>query len=160
MPIFGGNNYAYQKALMKSSLKAIDERFWLMCERGWNTPTHTINNITSLKPVSNWTQDEFKLSNSNLCGLSSISGAITPDKFRRIMTCTTSKEAWYVLQLTHQGTNAVKESKLQNLTTRFETITMLESECFDEFYTILSDIVNTSSDLGEVIDNTRVVKKF
>ena len=54
----------------------------------------------------------------------------------------------------------VKDSKLQNLATQFETISMSESECFDDFYAHFSDIVNTIFNLGEVIDNTRVVKKI
>ncbi|KAL6324570.1 hypothetical protein AAG906_013382 [Vitis piasezkii] len=37
-------------------------------------------------------------------------------------TCTLAKEAWDILQVTHEGTNAVKVSKLQMLTSRFETI--------------------------------------
>ena len=93
VPIFYRNNYAYWKARMKSSLKAIDERVWLLCENGWTPPTVTVNNITSLKPVSAWTEDDYKLSNFNSRGLSAISGAVSPDEFRRIMTCTTSKEA-------------------------------------------------------------------
>jgi len=74
--------------------------------------------------------------------------------------CTTSKEAWDVLQLTHEGTNAAKESKIKNLITQFETITMLETECFDNFYARLSDIVNTSFNLSESIPDARVVKKI
>ena len=76
------------------------------------------------------------------------------------MTCTTSKEHGIFFKLTHEGTNVVKESKLKNLAIQFETITMFQSECFDDFYACLSDIVNTSFNLGEVIDNMRVVKKI
>ncbi|RVW87746.1 hypothetical protein CK203_044011 [Vitis vinifera] len=50
--------------------------------------------------------------------------AISTDEFRRIATCTSAKEAWDILQVTHEGTNAVKVSKLQMLTSRFETIRM------------------------------------
>ena len=160
MPIFDGSNYAYWKARMRSALKAIDERVWILVERGWTPPTVTVDNVTNLKPDITWTDEEFKWSSFNSKGLSAISGSVTPDEFKRIMTCTTSKEAWDVLQLTHEGTNAVKESKLQNLTTQFETITMHENECFDEFYARLSDIVNTSYNLGEHIPNARVVKKI
>ena len=134
MPIFDGSNYAYWKAHMKLILKSIDERVWLLCENGWTPPTVTVNDITTLKTVSAWTEDDYKLSNFNSRGLSAISGAVSPDEFRRIMTYTTSKEAWDVLKLTHEGTNAVKESKLQNLATQFDTITMSKYECFDYFY--------------------------
>ena len=76
------------------------------------------------------------------------------------MTCETAKEAWDILQLTHEGTSVVKASKLQNLTTQFETIKMDEKETFDKFYARLSDIVNSSFNLGEKIPDDRVVKKI
>jgi len=96
---------------MKSHLKAIDERVWVIYEMGWNPPTIIANNVTNLKHVSDWTEKEFRWSTYNSRGLNAISGHVTPDEFRRIMMCTTSKEAWDILQLTHEGTNAVKESK-------------------------------------------------
>jgi len=37
---------------------------------------------------------------------------------------------------------------------------MLESESFDEFYARLSNIFNTSINLGEKIEDSRVVKKI
>jgi len=89
LPVFYGTNYAYWKARMKSHLKAIDEQVWVVCERGWTPPTVTANNITNFKPVTDWTENEFKWSTFNSRGQSEISGAINPDKFRRIMTCTT-----------------------------------------------------------------------
>ena len=76
------------------------------------------------------------------------------------MTCETDKEAWDILQLTHEGTSVFKASKLQNLTTQFETIKMNEKETFDEFYARLSDIVNSSFNLGEKIPDDHVVKKI
>ena len=50
MPIFDGSNYAYWKARMRSALKAIDERVWILVERGWTPPTVTVDNVTNLKP--------------------------------------------------------------------------------------------------------------
>ena len=76
------------------------------------------------------------------------------------MTCETSKEAWDILTLTHEGTSTIRASKLQNLTTQFETIRMLESETFDQFCDRLSNIVNSSFNLGEKIPDNRVIKKI
>ena len=52
----------------------------------------------------------------------------------------------------HKGTKAVKINKLQQLTTRFESIKMSDDECFDEFYVELNDIVNSAYNLGEIYD--------
>ena len=42
--------------------------------------------------------------------------------------------AWNILQTVHEGTKAVKINKLQQLTTRFESIMMFNDKSFDEFY--------------------------
>ena len=49
-----------------------------------------------------------------------------------------------------RSTKAVKNSKLQRLTTSFEEIKMEEDESFDEFYAKLKDIVNSAFNLGDL----------
>ena len=90
----------------------------------------------------------------------SIFNAISMDEFLKIATCTSNKEAWDILQLTHEGTNAVKVSKLQMLTFRFETIKMEYHENFGEFYAKLMDMVSSSFNLGEPIPNSKMVRKI
>ena len=70
-------------------------------------------------------------------------------QFKKISTTETVKEAWIILQTTYEGTKAVKNSKLQRLTTSFEEIKMEEDESFDEFYAKLKDMVNLAFNLGE-----------
>ena len=61
------------------------------------------------------------------------------------------------LQTTYEGTKAIKDSKFQRLTTSFEKIKMEEDESFDEFYTKLKDIVNSTFNLGETIPEPKIV---
>ena len=68
--------------------------------------------------------------------------------------------AWNILQTVHEGTKPVKINKLQQLTSRFESIRMSEDESFDEFYAKLNDIVNSSFNLGEVYDQPKIVRKI
>ena len=74
--------------------------------------------------------------------------AITNEEFKKISSTETTKEAWTILQTTHEGTKAVKDSKLQRLITSFEEIKMEEDESFDKFYAKLKDIVNSTFNLG------------
>ena len=60
----------------------------------------------------------------------------------------------------HEGTKEVKINKLQQLTTRFESIRMSDDECFDEFYAKLNDIVNSAYNLGEIYDQSKIVRKI
>ena len=52
----------------------------------------------------------------------------------------------------HDGTKAVKINKLQQLTSKFESIRMSDDESSDEFYAKLNDIVNSTYNLGEIYD--------
>ena len=68
--------------------------------------------------------------------------------------------AWNILQTVHEGIKAVKITKLQQLTSRFESIQMFDDECFDEFYAKLNDIVNSAYNLGEIYDQPKIVRKI
>ena len=83
--------------------------------------------------------------------MSTIFNGVTPDEFSRISTCETTKKAWDILEITHEGTDLVKNSKLQMLTTTFETLRMNEEETFDEFYAKLSNMVDSCFYLGKHI---------
>ena len=60
----------------------------------------------------------------------------------------------------HEDTKAVKINKLQQLTTRFESIRMSNDETFDEFYAKFNDIVNSVYNLGEIYDQPKIVRKI
>ena len=77
------------------------------------------------------------------------------EEFKMISSIETVKEVWTIFQTTYEGTKAVKDSKLQRLTTSFEEIKMEEDESFDEFYAKLKDIVNSIFNLGENIPEDR-----
>ena len=61
--------------------------------------------------------------------------------------------------MTYEVTKAVKDSKLQRLTTSFEKIKIEEDESFDEFYDKLKDMVNSAFNLRETIPEPKVVRK-
>ena len=91
--------------------------------------------------------------------MNALFSAVTNEEFKKISSTETAKEAWTILQTTYEGTKAVKDSKLQRLTTSFEEIKMEEDESFDEFYAELKDIVNSAFNLGETIPESKIVRK-
>ena len=87
--------------------------------------------------------------------MNALFSTVINEEFKKISFIETAKEAWTILQTTYERTKAVKNSKLQRLTTSFEEIKMEEDESFDEFYAKLKDIVNSAFNLGETILNQR-----
>ncbi|CAL2278465.1 unnamed protein product [Prunus armeniaca] len=163
-PYFDGNNYGAWKAKMKSFLWSLDERVWSTVVHGFPKPTKTIGKgdeeTTVLKTREEWTTAEVTHSTNNQKGLNALFTAVSSDQFEYICACDTSKEAWDILQVTHEGTDTVKGAKLQMHTLQFETLMMDENETFSEFYAKLCVIVNACSGLGEKIPEDRVVKKI
>ena len=90
--------------------------------------------------------------------MNALFSAFTNEEFKKMSSTKTTKESW-ILQTTYEGTKAVKDSKLQRLTTSFEEIKMEEDESFDEFYTKLKDIINSVFNLGETIPELKIVRK-
>ena len=105
--------------------------------------------------LADWDDAKIKAANFNSGTLNALFNAVTNEEFKKIFSIETTKEAWTILQTTYEGTKAVKDSKLQRLTSRFEEIKMEEDESFDEFYAKLKDIVNSAFNLGETILNLR-----
>ena len=97
--------------------------------------------------------------NFNSRALNALFSAVTNEEFKKISFTETAKEAWTVLQTTYKRTKAVKDSKLQRLTTSFEEIKMEEDESFNEFYAKLKDTVNSAFNLGKTISKPKIVRK-
>ena len=132
-PYFDGNNYVYWKVRMKAFLKSIDERVWNSVEYRWEKLT---------TPVSEWSTSQKEVAAFNSKAMNAIFNAVFMEEFRIISNVEFAHTAWKILQTVHEGTKAIKINKLQQLTTRFESIRMSENESFDEFYVKLNDIVN------------------
>ena len=66
--------------------------------------------------------------------MNALFSAIMNKEFKKISSTEIAKEAYTILQTTYEETKAIKDSKLQRLTTSFEEIKMEEDESFDEFY--------------------------
>ena len=119
-------------------------------EIGWTKP----------KEVStDWDDAKIKVAKFNNRALNALFSVVTNEKFKKISSIETTKEAWTILQTTCKGTKVVKDSKFQRLTTSFEEIKMEEDKSFDEFYAKLKDIVNSAFNLGETIPEPKVVRK-
>ena len=105
-------------------------------------------------------QDDAKIKTANLNSraLNVLFSAVMNKEFKKISSTETAKEAWTILQTTYEGTKAVNDSKLQRLTTSFKEIKMKENELFDEFYTKLKDIVNSTFNLEETIPEPKIIR--
>ena len=135
---------------MGAFLQFLDKKVWQAMEIGWTEPKEAL---------ANWDDVKIKAANFNSKALNALFSVVTNEEFKKISSSETMKEAKTILQTTYEGTKAIKDSKLQRLTTSFEEIKMEEDELFDEFYAKLKDIVNSTFNLGETIPEPKIVRK-
>ena len=64
------------------------------------------------------------------------------------------------METMYEGTKKVKDTKLQMQTTRFKELEMSEDESFDSFYSKLNEVVIGKFNLGEKMEDSKIVRKI
>ena len=136
---------------MRAFLYAIDEIVWDFVENGYVRPTTA---------KSEWDKSVLALANANSKAINAIFCGVSTDEFHRISHVKTTKEAWTILETTYEGTKKVKDTNFQMLTTRFEEVKISDDESFDSFYGRLIEIVIAKLNLGDKIEDAKVVRKI
>ena len=132
-------------------MKSLDERVWMSVESGWERLA---------TPVAQWFDAQKEVASFKSKAMNAIFNVVSIEEFKWISNVEIAHTAWNILQIVHEGTKAVKFNKLQQLTSRFESIRMVDEETFNEFYAKLNDIVNSSFKLGEVYEQPKIVRKI
>ena len=116
--------------------------------------------ITRLVPKTRRKYDEtdrkmiengYKAKKLLVCG-------IRPNEFNCVSACESSKEIRDCLKTAHEGTEQVKESKIDMLTSQYENFQIREGKAIHEMFTKLSSITNELRSLGEPINMSKKVR--
>ncbi|VFQ82080.1 unnamed protein product [Cuscuta campestris] len=86
--------------------------------------------------------------------------AVNPDDYRKISCCTTAKEMWDKLEVTYEGTDQVREAKIDFLTQEYEMFQMKEGEKIDDMFDRFSKIINDLHALKKTYTNKDLVRKI
>ena len=73
---------------MRVFLRSLDEKVWQAVEIGWTKPKEVL---------ADWDDTKIKATNFNSRALNAIFNAITNEKFKKISSTETTKEAWTIL---------------------------------------------------------------
>ncbi|CAM8956810.1 unnamed protein product [Rhodiola kirilowii] len=159
-PLLEGSIYASWKPKMKSFLKSLDERARKAVLTGWTEPT--MENLTGEavpKPEALWTEAEDKAFMGNSKAMNAIFFGVDENVMKLIINCEVAKEAWDILQMAYEGTDKVRNSRMQIVTTEFEEMKMKDSETLPEFNARVLDLSNEVAALGKPIDEERMASK-
>ena len=92
--------------------------------------------------------------------LAAILRGVPPDMKSRLAKKKSAKEAWAALKEMRVGDNRVKSSVVQRLVMEFENITLHDRESVDDFAMHVIGLVDKLGELGEEMEDSRVVKKM
>ena len=82
--LFDGTNYAYWKVRMRTFLQSLDKKVWQVVKIGWTKPKEVL---------TNWDDAKIKIANFNSRALNALFSAVTNEKFKKISSTETAKEA-------------------------------------------------------------------
>ena len=86
--------------------------------------------------------------------------ALDVNEYNRISTCTSAKQVWDKIEITYEGTNQVKKSKINMLWREYELFFMKADETISSMNSRFSEIVNTLKNPGRNIPEEEMVKKI
>jgi hypothetical protein len=92
--------------------------------------------------------------------LSAILRAVPSEMKAGLAVKSTAKEAWEAVRSMRVGDDCVKAANVERLMKAFETVTFRDSESVDEFVMRVNGIVSGLRELGEKIEDSRVVRKI
>ncbi|KAK8508418.1 hypothetical protein V6N12_020199 [Hibiscus sabdariffa] len=150
-PFFNGEHYAYWKNRMMFFIKAKHFQLWDIVEDGPFVPTTS---------RSEWSANDRKKMELNCKALHIIFCALGPNVYAKVSSCESAKEVWDKLELIHEGTNDVKETKIGLLKLEYENFKMDPNEDIKSMFDRFSTIVNQLKGFGEEILEDKLIRKL
>ncbi|GAV87975.1 UBN2 domain-containing protein, partial [Cephalotus follicularis] len=106
-------------------------------------PIRTIEGVVSLKPENEFNDNDFRILQLNSKAKHVLFCAIGPNEFNPISSCDSAKEMRDLLEVTYEGTNQVKESKICMLVHEYELFLMHDNENITDMFTHFTTIINS-----------------
>ncbi|XP_075085107.1 uncharacterized protein LOC142168336 [Nicotiana tabacum] len=86
--------------------------------------------------------------------------AISGEEYGKISSCETAKEMWDKLEVTYEGTNKVKEIRINLLVPDSELFHMKDGESVENIFSRFSKIIGYLKSFGKTIKNGEQVRKI
>nr|KYP50502.1 Retrovirus-related Pol polyprotein from transposon TNT 1-94 [Cajanus cajan] len=144
---------------MQIFIEAIDLNIWDTIENGLFIPTIVVGHEIKNLPKDQWSEDDRRKVQYNLKAKNIITSALGIDEYFRISNCKSAKEMWDTLEVTHEGTNDVKRSRINTLTHEYELFRMNQNESIQDMQKRFTHIINHLASLGKVFPNEDLINK-
>jgi len=161
-PMFFRVNYQFWKARMKIFIESIDCDIWNAIVNGPYVPVHDVNVVSVVKSFDAMSEIDNKYVQYDYVAKNIITSALHLDEFFRVSQCSSAKEMWDILEVTHEGTNDVKRARKRALIHEYELFRMQPGETIADVQKQFTHIVNHLIGLGKQFDkeelNIKILK--
>jgi hypothetical protein len=137
-PHFDGTGYNQSKTKMFGYLSAIYKDLWKIVEVGCDIPD---DDETPTPLQAYILQRNYQASNI-------LHSSVSAKEFDKIEDALTAKDAWDTLQVNHQGSRKVRESRIKTLEDELSLFSMKKDETIKEMYNRMKKITNQIKSLG------------
>ncbi|KAG8645564.1 hypothetical protein MANES_10G076205v8 [Manihot esculenta] len=141
-------------------LKSEGVDLWDIVENGPFFPTRFIDGNQEQKPKSEWSELEKRRVALNDKAIHILFCALSRSEYNKVCMKSIAKEIWDALVVTHEGTNQVKENKMESLIYQYELFKMKSDETISQMYDRFIEIIGGMKSLGKTFTNEELVKKI
>ncbi|VFQ93337.1 unnamed protein product [Cuscuta campestris] len=159
-PLFDGTNYTYWKERMRIYIRSTNVQLWLVIKNSEETPMKKVGEKLIPKTEDEFDAEDIKKVENYAKAIDMLYCAVNPDDYCMISCCTTAKEMWDKLEVTYEGTDQVREAKIDFLTQEYEMFRMKEGEKINDMFDRFSKIINYLHALKKTYANKDLVRKI
>ena len=135
---------------MENYIQAEDYELWMLIKNGSLIPRMTKEDGTTIiKKLEEFNSEDYKMMEKNVKAKKPLYFGLGPDEYTRISECEYAKDIWDAWQVAHEGTNQVKQSRIELLMRKYELFEMGDRETIIDMYTQFTHITNELRSLGK-----------
>ena len=143
-PYFDGTNFASWKHKMKMHILGHNPTVWAIVRIGLQGEYFEDGRELDREASA----EELKMFQYNAQACDILLNGLCPKEFKKISILENAKEIWDTLVDMHEGTESIKESKLDVLQSQLDKFKMKDGEGIAEMYSRLALITNEIAGLG------------
>ncbi|CAN6702326.1 unnamed protein product [Malus baccata var. baccata] len=152
VPVLDNNNFNNLSIKMKALLGAHD--VWEVVEKGYTEPE---DEATLTQAQKESLKDSRKKDKKTLY---LIYQTLDDNGFEKVLSATSTKQAWEKLQTSYKGAEQVKKVRLQVLRGEFESLQMKGSESISYYFSRVLAVSNQLKRNGEKSEDVRIMEKI
>ena len=145
---FVGSDYQFWKNKMTWYLQSLDLEVWKTILLGYTFPSKDVDGNKIQKPLEEYNEEENREFLLNSRAIYNLVCSMDRNEYNKISQCKTTKKVWRILEITHEGTNQVKDYKVRILVNDYEIFKMKPNESIIEMFTRFTNVVNGLEGLG------------